>query len=177
VKPGGGSGQLIGNVSGVVPLIIHDPSNTFGTVNTVDLAWCNPSVQVHETIGSKNLVPAGKVNWIRQFQRNSGQPIKVQVYGKESKGAHGQIRAIRVFFYMTHPTVSGKLLLFENIFELEIDIIQHGDSGALVLSEPGLEIGAVLFAKDQTFSNRGFAYPWKVMREESSITFRYPVKS
>jgi hypothetical protein len=178
VQPGGGHGQIVGKVAGVVPLKIYDAQNVSGTTNFVDLAWCDPdsSIHAHNAIGPRNLVPIGEADWVHQLNRNPNinLTIPVQVYGKASREAHGVVKGIRACFWFNSPTgVAGQGYYFEDQIEVTLGSVKPGDSGALVMSDPGYEIGGVLFAIDPYLSNTALICPWHQLLNESKLTFRY----
>lgn len=174
LQPGGGRGHVVGTVDGVVKLNTHDPRNPFTTTNVVDLAWCipDPSTTTRCEIGPTNVIPVGEADWIGELLQNQ-MPIPVQCFGMRSGEAYGSVTAIRSFLWLIEPNNPNGQFVFEDQLQITLDKVQQGDSGSLIMSEPGLLIGGLLFAFDPNRSGVAFACPWQCVRKMSNLDFQY----
>lgn len=170
---GGTSSSVIGEIQEVIDLTPFDQHKPDETVNLVDVAWCRPHQpdKIDASIGSRRLVPIGEVNLIREYQHcvSLGTDAKVTMSGASSGDVVGTVTShSKVVFVLDD---AGTKYLFEDLLEFEFSDVSEGDSGAVVLSDPGQCIGGLFFAILPGYPKVGYASPWEHVCNASKRSF------
>lgn len=172
---GGGAGDEVGQIEGVEHLKEHDPFRFNETLNLADVAWVCPTTPISAVaaagIGATQLLPVGEVDLIQQYRGQQPLPVSIWLSGRTSGTVKGTITGIRTSVMIQER---GKKYYFEDQLELTFSKLNKGDSGALVLTEPGNELGGLFFALDSNLSGIGFANPWQAVTHTTGLTFLYP---
>ena len=172
ISASGSTNNILGNIAGVIALKVDDPSRPNDTVNNVDLAWITPQDTscVDEFIGSSGQRPTGEKNLVAEFNSQTGAPQPVSLSGCSSGTVTGHMVAVDVTLFTKHGPDD---YFFEGQMELKMSSVAHGDSGSVVLTNPGDQIGGLFFALDPGRSGVGFATPWQLVKNEIGFEFDY----
>ncbi len=167
---GGGPADVVGHVEGVVTLEVYDQLRISDTTNLSDVAWFRPSQSgvVDRSIGSPGRWPKGEEDLI-QVYRNQAGPVAVSLCGRSSNTVQGTMTGIRSCLFIKE---GGKDYYFEDQIEITMSRLALGDSGSLVLTDPGDKIGGLFFALDPG-SGVGFANPWQAVKSATNLDFAY----
>jgi hypothetical protein len=168
IADSGTAADIIGKLEGVVPLKEFDQLRRDVTLNLADVAWFTPidSSVTDRAIGLLGR-PLGEKDLVQEFL--SGRIIPVEMSGRSSHHASGEVTGIRSVFILQNGATK---YLFEDQIEIKMSDIDEGDSGALILTSDR-KIGGLLFAFEMDRSGIGIASPWEAVKQATGLRFEY----
>jgi hypothetical protein len=175
-QSGKGKSKVIGEIGGVVDLVPEAAQGSKKKVvsNQVDLAWVVPSSPscFSNKIGDPGHLPKGEVDllWMEREWRAS-RPISAKLVGAKSGKIVGKLSNYRGITFLRGE--NGGLYEFEDQLEFDMDDIQEGDSGSLVLSKNNEIIGLFFAILDTYEGKMAIVSPWNHVKNSSGLVFSY----
>jgi hypothetical protein len=180
IQPGSGDGgkysDVIGALTGFVPLKPFNPSDIDQCVNSCDLAWMQPhdSSLVDRSIGNSGTLPASEAKIVESFTSDSAPTnpdLQVWMCGRTSGKASGIVSAVAATVFIKDHY--GTEYMFEDQIHIDMPNCGQGDSGSLVLDQNNRIVGLMFAITASRSGKKAIVTPWNLVVATSGLTFKY----